>query len=1499
MFGQSQILEISLMGKVLTALLSNGMECYLECGGSDILEVTIVPEFYATGVPTVCEGTSEIFYGKSYPNAGDAALIWELFAPDGSIAFTSGSSSTSAELPFNSGAGTYRLLTTPGNPNDWCTESYELSIVVNPMPLTPSGIIGENSICVGNPYTYTANSNLSGAAFVWEITDGTTVTNRSGNPINITWTDSGNYQVSVAQIDTEGLNCQSAFATQIVTAITDISIVGDPDVCLNEISTFTATNYDGLFYNWTINPSDAGVIAAGEGTNQVDIFWTNNINATVSLELCGQTATADITVRESPLPTVNAPNKLCAGETAPVSTSQTYSFYNWKDEFGSTVSNAASPNLTSGYYELVVTDVFGCSGNVSFQIGQFPVPEVSISTGDDTYICLAAGETWPQLYAENTNAGYDYKWYRDNIAIDLNSAVYQTTEAGNYYVEIIDSNGCSTTSNSINVLEGCVSGGGFPVPGGDCFFSFDIIPTAFCNTFTFSSDELDNQTTQTWYFDDGTTSTEIMPTHTYENPGFYNVFLVETIIQNGQTIFCVTERPVTVPVAADFSATSSCPGQTVQFTDQSTFIGNESIVSYDWDFGDTGSGNNSSNLPQPTHIYNVPGTYTATLTITGENGCLSTKIQVVEIIDFPTVNFAPPAVNCAATSLQFIASTTGNVTDILWDFGDPDSGIANTSNAFNPYHKFSTPGVYNVTLTGTSIYGCSESFSQSVTIEPNTLNGSITFFPDDTFCTGESAVLTAPPGGVQWFWSTGENTETITVSTAEVFSVTIVDEGGCAYASAGLAINVLPLPQGDVFAIEYDEYGSPISYSFTSYEVCEGEDVFLEIEESSSNSYVWSTGTVGTSEEFSEDKDNQLTAGVYDIEVMITNEETGCTSISVFEIIVHELPQNVAIISDTGTPICANTNAVFSVQNPDPTYTYIWNTDEVGTSIVIIAGGEYWVTAYNQYGCEAESNHIEVENAPDVNKIPDGCHTRCAPDTICLPPLQNVSSYQWYFNGNAVPAPNGTQADVVAEESGEYYLVMEDIFGCTSVSDVLSLDLFIGTGTFSGQIYYDTNENGIIDAGDELLPDVNINLLGANGGIQNVSTSNTSGQYQFPNITATDYILELDTLSLPEETTYLEYQIERSITGCDYIFYQNWLIVPICQTLTESITLTSCEGNSLVYDGNEIGVGESLDITYQTAIGCDSILTVNVEEASSALITETFTTCNNESIEYEGVNISPGETEVFTFINQSGCDSLVEVSVLASPTPDISPTITESCWSTADGSITLSPPTTGNAPYEYALDGGNYQNELVFENLTGTVYTISVRDAEECVFFYDVEVPTVPSIVVEFENQTIACEDTEIDLIANASGGRGDLTYQWGTGETSPDISISAIGNYTLNVQDECGIYTTEIEVKNELDTRLDLIYFPNAFSPDNDGFNDEFKAYVADNVEVVSFELLIFDRWGNMLAEIRDVEEGWKGDFRTKDMDTAVMVYVMRARVVSCGLERNIEQAGDVTLLR
>jgi len=1623
--------------------------CWLECGGNAQMEISIVPEFYIQGVPLICENESSIYYARETANDSPASVNWTVLNAEG-ISVYDASSSVSVMIPFEFGYGEYTILTTPADVDDYCTATYDLKVQVSELPSEVLAINGQSQICIGETYTYSAQSDLSNPIFTWTINDAGNFSTQVGNTALVTWTGTGPHLISVTQTSADGLDCTSESIILNVETTENINMSGSPTICAESTASYTATDLQAVSYDWSIVPANAGTIVSGNNTNSVEIYWAYGGNATVNLQLCGQTLSQNVNVKALPSPQVIQPDDLCPDQMATITLSQNYQSYLWKDAEGMILSDASTVDLTSGYYEIEVTNAEGCTGNSVFSIGDFSTNSLNISSPSFTSICPAAGIGFPVLYAPELEEGFIYEWFFNNLSLGINASQIQTSEYGTYTVEATNPDGCTVISNGIIISNAC--GQGPPPPPQTCELDFSFQNTDDCKTFNFMPTSDNVISIVSWNFGDGTTSTEMNPQHTYDEIGLYHIILIANVLgSNGTVVACLVDMPLSFSIVADFSFEENCVGEAVQFNDISLTVGDGDIVSQVWNFGDPASGDNTSNESNPIHVFSAPGTYIVSLTVTDATGCSDEMIKTVSILSAPNVNFISPEQTCAATALPFVADVSSNVVSYIWDFGDPASGNANSAQSQNVWHNYENVGSYNITLTGSDIYGCEDTETQTVVTEANNLSGNIAVSPANTICEGGNVSLTAPEGGTTWQWSTGEITESITVSEAGNYQVSLTSENGCTYIPTRQIIEILPLPTGDIYALELDEFGNPINYIFETHELCYGEDVFLQIEENELYSYEWSTGSTTTEEEFSEDRDNLLEVGITDISVAITDLLTGCSSISSYTVIVHPHPENIVIVSDTPSPICGNSSAVLSVESPVSGLDYIWNTGELGPHITLIAGGEYWVRAINEFGCEGESNHVLVNNAPDINKVPDGCHSFCESDTLCLPILEDIVVYQWYLNGEILTDETANSPNLIMKEEGEYQLFMEDIYGCTSLSDPLNIEIYEGYGAIWGQIWLDVNENGIIDDEDENLTGISIQITDENG-LNLDYTSISEGYYAFSNLPTTDYILSLDTLSLPPDVTYTIIENTALLEGCSDENQVDWLLSPFCAPLTEILEIPSCDGVSAFYNeieilvggnqnfmltafngcdsiltvepyifipeissdeiticedetvdingqilqvgdvtdvlfSNELGcdsivtytvlsanslvstdeiaicedetieingqilqVGDVIDISFTNQFGCDSIVTYTALSANSNPINQSIQLCEGESIQIEGTTINAGdtvsielsnqygcdsliivtagslnpdftiesvqicegeifafqnaemqtgETQTFTLSNQYGCDSLIEMTVNAFPISTFVPQSFVACPDINDGSFVLENPDGGTPPFEYSLNGSNWQTSPEFTELYSGNYIVQIRDANSCIYEESVEILTAPDLVLITENQTFPCDEEELELSVFTVGGIGNPNILWETGDSTISILISETGVYSLSVSDECYEQSADIEVVRGVSSNASPFYIPNAFSPNFDGMNDEFCPLCAEGVEVVSYRLMIFDRWGNFVFESLSPENCWDGALRNKAMDNAVFVYVLEAEILECEVQKSVFEYGDVTIVQ
>ena len=1794
--------------------------CYLGCEGKDTLDVNIVPSFYLKGPIQVCEKTVEQYTAHNSITNAPVMCDWVVMNAAGGVVATT-LAATSTNVDWNLPIGTYTVQARPTIPTAYCNDKYEVFVKITAAPPPPASIDGEDEICPGEVYPYQANG-LPINDFNWTVTGGTPASFK-GNPVNITWGPAPPYSIAVTQTATTGLGCTSAPVSMNLTTIPAFTVTGNAMVCMEETGTYSVPFFEKINYGWTISPADRGTIISGQGSTSVEVLWHEAGPATLSVNVCGAVQNYAVTVLALPNPQVIHPVAICKGTTANAQTTVAFSSYKWVNDGGIQISTAATPDLAPGYYTVEVIDQNGCEGSSTFTIFELPEPVVSVSV--PIYGGLCPGGPSVTITASTTANGYDFQWFDGGSPVGTNSPFLTVSVPGSYSVEVTDQNGCTNTSNTL-IIQDCDSAGGTCVNGvcvgpscnnpNGCTLngaiSFDIQKTGDCLTHNYINTSV-NDVPGTWFwnFDDlasgpNNASGLENPSHTFSSVGFYSViFTGDVLAVGGGSCPDGMLQQDTIIAVADFEFVTACPGSAVAFTDVSEILPFATLTGWSWNFGDPGSGAlNTSTDQNPTHIYQTGGTYTVTLTITEMSGCQTTATKNVTIYDPPVVSFAQPAISCENTALPFVGNISPDVIDLTWNFGDPASGAANTATKLNTHHGFGAVGVYPVTLTATNIYGCSTTFTDNVTVTPNTLGGNITYSQPSPICEGDNITLTAPAGGITYQWSTLQPVDQITVSTAGVYEVTLTDAEGCTYSPPGAPVDIFGEPNGIIQAVEYNEFGQPVAFFENSYTVCEGEDVYLTILGSLDYSYAWSDGNTGEEISFTEDRGNLLSVGVHNFAVTVTDNTNGCTSEEgPFTVTVNPKP-DVQISSVPTGFLCENNPATLSVVGPNASLNYSWNTGETGNSIMVIAGGTYFAQAVNQFGCKSRSNEITIHNAPDIDNIPTGCHTRCDPDTMCLPNMPNVASYQWYFNGTLMPAPNGTQAEPIFTQSGEYRVQMVDIYGCKSASGILTLDLLPGFGDLLGNVYYDVNQNGIIDGPDTLVSGIDIFL---NNGTVNIDTvTSNGGSYAFPDILSTNYEVILDTFSLPPGWTayYINGNVE--MIGCDIEEQFDWLVVNLCAPETFTETLYACPGGGTTFDGTFIPTGNTETFTYQSvSTGCDSIITVTVDPFVTVVTQEELGACTGTTVTYEGVNLNPGDMQEFTltdvngcdstvqvtviewpgyniplvlevcqnssiiyngtplfpgdqqdfpfvsengcdsimsvsvegfladttqlplnacpgstttyqgvdlapgdqqdfaFTDISGCDSVVQVSVDAWPTytvpltlmscqnasviyngtalfpgdqqdfvlPTVNgcdstiqvtveaiptdttqqalnacpgsttiyqgvnlapgdqqdftltgtdgcdsvvqvsvgawPTYTmplalsscenssiqyngqtlfpgtqqdvvlmtvngcdsvmqvtvaaipidtiavplqvcegetinyngqqlsageqifisltstqtgcdsvvdvsvtsypivtydllagEICWNGTDGEIAVQNVQGGAAPYLVSLDGNNYQPALTFENLPAGDYTVFLLDDNDCQYEETVEIPMIPQMTVVTTDETMECGD--VVNLAPAVVSQLPVTWQWPDGGTSPTYTVTNPGIYPFSVTNACETISESITVGLEAVGLDGMIYMPNSFSPNNDGMNDCYKGYVAPDLEIASYVLKIFDRWGNLMFETNDINGCWDGVFKGKQMQPAVFAWFMELHVLNCdGAMLEVFEEGDIHLVR
>lgn len=257
----------------------------------------------------------------------------------------------------------------------------------------------------------------------------------------------------------------------------------------------------------------------------------------------------------------------------------------------------------------IVTSSLGCSFGQKDTSSSIKVRVINLPVVSCTADSLISGQP-TNLVATVTSGGeppYSFSWSFGDESFgsgDTVSHIYQLAGAYDYQVNVIDSNGCLGSCSGTVLISSNLSA------------SFQASVTSGCATV--QVDFTNNSVyaiSYHWDFGDGTTSVLTNPSHTYLNPGTYNVTLM-SFGATGTDSSTVTSQIFVYPKpVANFQAYISESGDTVNFADNSL-----DAISWLWNFGDGAT----ANIQNSIHVYAVNGNYNISLIVSNSYGCSDT-----------------------------------------------------------------------------------------------------------------------------------------------------------------------------------------------------------------------------------------------------------------------------------------------------------------------------------------------------------------------------------------------------------------------------------------------------------------------------------------------------------------------------------------------------------------------------------------------------------------------------------------------------------------------------------------------------------------------------------------------------------------------------------------------------------------------------------------------------------------------------------------------------------
>lgn len=906
-----------------------------------------------------------------------------------------------------------------------------------------------------------------------------------------------------------------------------------------------------------------------------------------------------------------------------------------------------------------------------------------------------------------------------------------------------------------------------------------------------------------------------------------------------------------------------CPGDIVQFQDQSTIDPPHNIVDWDWDIGANGTVDYTG-TSNPTHQFNTPGDIPVQLIVFSDNGCTDTINGIVTVYPFPDADFNFTNA-CAGDQNTFTdistvpANPPSTINDWQWDFGD-----GNNSTIQNPNHTYGTTGTYNVSLTVTTDRGCSDTYTEPVSLftQPT-----VAFAPTDVclnVATEFQDQSTDPSGIVAWDWDFGDgntaNTQnpTHTYAAEGVYTVTLeVTTGNGCVDQLTQDVTVYPLPTAD---FNFDEVCEDANTTLTNTSVIAPPSViagsFWDIENDGSVEYT----TTDASHPFGQ-------YGTYTVELLVVSD-FGCADSVTQSFDVFPLP-NVDFNAD---PLCFNEVTTFTDQTTVPfgdnVVNWDWDFDDGNTDNVQNTTNLYATPGFYDVELVATTNNGCVDN--HIQQV-----------EIFQLPVANFNYTNECFY-DALPFNNQSTPDATQFEWS---------FGDGQTSNMENpSNLYANAGQYNVEFIV-TTDNGCKDTIDQDVvayaqpnADFTVNPYCLNDVSQ-------FGDLSTINPVDGDFIQDWDwefgdgntsTVQEPGHTYGAEGIFSTTLTvtsnyGCEDTYNANATVWPLPDV---NFTPTDvCFGfNTQFVDLSTI----SNTYTNNTNVAWDWVFgdggTANIQNpiyayTADGVFNATLTvTTNNGCINTNTlpVTVHPKPVASFVGIELEGCSPICP-QVTSTSTVNSPSSIVNYEWFFSDGSeITSDSPSFTECFTNSSDSVETYDLELIVTTEMGCKDTISeasyieVWDLPFADFSADPKKPSLVNPVSTFNNQSMNADSYQWSIIGVATSNEESPTIQFPYEPNTYTAQLTAITE--MGCKDTA---TSQITVEDEI-----ILYVPNTFTPDNDNFNEVFKPIVTEGVDIYDFELIILNRWGEIIFESRNVEVGWDGKFKNELMKDGTYVW-------------------------
>lgn len=266
------------------------------------------------------------------------------------------------------------------------------------------------------------------------------------------------------------------------------------------------------------------------------------------------------------------------------------------------------------------------------------------------------------------------------------------------------------------------------------------------------------------------------------------------------------------------------------------------------------------------------------------------------------------------------------------------------------------------------------------------------------------------------------------------------------------------------------------------------------------------------------------------------------------------------------------------------------------------------------------------------------------------------------------------------------------------------------------------------------------------------------------------------------------------------------------------------------------------------------------------------------------ISVSPPATTSYSLIySVNGCSVSSVSTVTVNPSPMVSVASISVC--AGESGILTAIPSPAGGTYLWQPSGQTTASVSVATTVNTSYTVLYVLNGCTATATGNVQVNPAPVLLLTASGNTIS----PLDHVAITASGGG--SYVWSTGSTSAVIDVNPQRTTTY-----CATVTaggcTDISCLEIIVLNASLLEIPNVFTPNGDGVNDIFHT---QGINITSYNINIFNRWGESVFKSDDVSKGWDGTLSGKAVPDGTYLFLLEAK----GADDVIyKKTGHVTLI-